>query len=85
MEVPGKRLQFDVSATYADFKGALLLRTILGRYLDVERIDAWRPDFKPAKAYPIRNLDRGGMIQAFLKLALAIAFFIAAAIYTGHK
>lgn len=82
LEAPGKRFQFDVSAIYSDFKGALLLRTILDRYLDVERIDAWKPNFKAAKDYPIRNLERGGLIQATLKLALAIAFLIAIAIYT---
>lgn len=78
LEAPGKRFQFDVSSIAADFKGALLLRSILDRYLDVERIDAWKPNFKAAKDYPIRNLERGGLIQANLKLALAIALLIVA-------
>lgn len=64
LEAPeGKRFQFDVSSTYPDFGGALLLRAILEKYLDMEFIDERRPGFKAAKDDPIRNLKRGEHIR----------------------
>lgn len=58
LEAPGRLFQFDVSSTYPDFGGALLLRTILDKYLDLEFIDERKPGFKAAKDDPIRNLNR---------------------------
>jgi hypothetical protein len=52
----GKRFQFDLSSTLPDFEEALLIRTILNKYLDVEFIDERKPGFKAAKDNPIRYL-----------------------------
>jgi hypothetical protein len=60
LEAPeGKWFQFDVSSTHPDFGGALLLRAILEKYLDMEFIDERKPGFKAAKDDLIRNLKRG--------------------------
>lgn len=52
----GKRFQFDLSSSLPDFEEALLIRTILNKYLDVEFIDERKPGFKAAKDNPIRYL-----------------------------
>lgn len=44
LEAPGKRFQFDISPTFPDLKGTMLLRTILTRYLTIEEIDERAPD-----------------------------------------
>jgi hypothetical protein len=67
LEAPeSKRFQFDVSPTYPDFREALLLRTILNKYLNMEFIDERKPDFKAAKDDPIRNLKRNYWIRELI-------------------
>src|SRR6185437_91072 len=75
LEAPGKLFQFDVSSSFPDFRGALLLRCILAQYVDLEIIDERKPGFKLAKNDPIRNLRRSDRIKQWLKVG-AIALFI---------
>ncbi|PTR05344.1 hypothetical protein C8R32_1238 [Nitrosospira sp. Nsp5] len=63
LEAPGRLFQFDVSSTYPDFRGVVLLRAILTRYLNMEFIDERKPGFKVAKDDPIRNLKREHLIR----------------------
>ncbi|SCX60252.1 tetratricopeptide repeat protein [Nitrosospira sp. Nsp1] len=75
IEASGRLFQFDVSSTYPDFREALLLRTLLSRYLDVEVIDERKPGFKATKDDPVRNLKRGDRIRQWL-IVSAIALLI---------
>lgn len=84
LETAEKRFQFDVSSTYPDFRGALLLRTIFARYLDVEIIDERKPGFKAPKDDPIRNLKWGdrirqGMIWGAIVLSILFIYINASA------
>jgi hypothetical protein len=63
LEAPGRLFQFDVSSTNPDFRGVVLLRAILAKYLDMEFIDERKPGFKAAKNDPIRNLKHGHLIR----------------------
>jgi hypothetical protein len=77
LEAPeGKRFQFDVSSTYPDFGGALLLRAILEKYLDMEFIDERKPGFKAGKNDPILNLKRGGRNRMLMFIGGVILFLI---------
>ncbi|MEO6825274.1 MAG: hypothetical protein ABI167_11250 [Nitrosospira sp.] len=76
LEVPGKLFQFDVSSTRPDFMEALLFRTILTRYLNVEFIDERKPGFKVAKNDPIRNLKWGDRIRQGLIVGAIILFIL---------
>ncbi|SFW14783.1 hypothetical protein SAMN05216414_102191 [Nitrosovibrio sp. Nv17] len=71
-----KRFQFDVSSTNPDFGGALLLRAILEKYLDVESIDERKPGFKAGEDDPIRNLKRGDRNRMLLIIGGIILFLI---------
>ena len=72
LEAPGRLFQFDVSSIYPDFRGVVLLRAILTKYLNMEFIDERKPGFKAAKDDPIRNLKLGNLAR----IAMIIGGFI---------
>jgi hypothetical protein len=76
LEAPGKRFQFDISPTFPDLKGTVLLRTILTRYLTIEEIDERSPGFKPRNDDPIRNLNQDENRRIWMLVGIFLLFVV---------